>query len=121
MKHIHADKILQFAQDAQETPYPWERWMVKYPGGVFEPADECVDMDWDANNEYERINARIKRPGVVALYDPREKKKLYLWAWKDKITKSWKTTDTFMETEEEARNDYLWATDIKRTNTFIEV
>ena len=26
MKHIHADLMLQYAQDAQETPEPWSRW-----------------------------------------------------------------------------------------------
>ena len=26
MKHIHADLMLQYAQDAQETETPWERW-----------------------------------------------------------------------------------------------
>ena len=25
-KHIHADLMLQYAQDAQETDKPWERW-----------------------------------------------------------------------------------------------
>ena len=25
-KHIHADLMLQYAQDAMETPRPWERW-----------------------------------------------------------------------------------------------
>ena len=25
-KHVHADLMLQYAQDAQETPEPWERW-----------------------------------------------------------------------------------------------
>ena len=27
-KHIHADLMLQYAQDAQETDKPWERWEV---------------------------------------------------------------------------------------------
>ena len=26
MKHVHADLILQYAHDAQETDKPWERW-----------------------------------------------------------------------------------------------
>ena len=25
-KHIHAELMMQYAQDAMETPYPWERW-----------------------------------------------------------------------------------------------
>ena len=27
-KHIHADLMLQYAQDAMETDKPWERWEV---------------------------------------------------------------------------------------------
>jgi hypothetical protein len=27
-KHVHADLMLQYAQDAQETDKPWERWEV---------------------------------------------------------------------------------------------
>ena len=26
MKHKHAELMMQYAQDAMETPYPWERW-----------------------------------------------------------------------------------------------
>jgi len=26
MKHVHADKMLLYAQDAQETEKPWVRW-----------------------------------------------------------------------------------------------
>ena len=26
MKHKHAELMMQYAQDAQETPEPWERW-----------------------------------------------------------------------------------------------
>ena len=25
-KHIHAENMALYAQDAQETPEPWERW-----------------------------------------------------------------------------------------------
>ena len=28
MKHKHAELMMQYAQDAQETPRPWERWEV---------------------------------------------------------------------------------------------
>ena len=27
-KHVHADLMLQYAQDAMETDKPWERWEV---------------------------------------------------------------------------------------------
>ena len=26
MKHKHAELMMQYAQDAMETPRPWERW-----------------------------------------------------------------------------------------------
>ena len=26
MKHKHAELMMQYAQDAMETPHPWERW-----------------------------------------------------------------------------------------------
>ena len=29
-KHIHADLMLQYAQDAMETDKPWERWELRY-------------------------------------------------------------------------------------------
>ena len=25
-KHVHAELMMQYAQDAMETPHPWERW-----------------------------------------------------------------------------------------------
>ena len=47
---------------------------------------------------------------------PKEKKKLYLWAYQDKVTKSWKLTDRFIE------QDYLWVDDFYRLDsTMIEV
>jgi len=47
---------------------------------------------------------------------PKEKKKLYLWAYQDKVTKSWKLTDRFVE------QDYLWVDDFYRLDsTMIEV
>ena len=30
MKHIHAELMLQYAQDAMETDKPWERWEVRH-------------------------------------------------------------------------------------------
>jgi hypothetical protein len=32
-RHIHADKMLQYAQDAAETDKPWERWKFQEIGG----------------------------------------------------------------------------------------
>jgi len=52
---------------------------------------------------------------------PKEKKKLYLWAYQDKVTESWRLCDRFMESEYEARRDYLWIDNFERTDIFIEV
>jgi len=46
-KHVHAELMMQYAQDAAETDQPWERWEFKHPGGwahmVSHPFwDECV-------------------------------------------------------------------------------
>lgn len=30
MKHIHAELMLQYAQDAMETDEPWTRWEIKH-------------------------------------------------------------------------------------------
>ncbi len=50
-------------------------------------------------------------------------KTLYLWAYLDEKTKSWKETDRWMESEDDFKNDYLWAKDeFKRLDyTAIEV
>ena len=50
-------------------------------------------------------------------------KTLYKWAYRDKVTKSWKETDRWMESEDDFKNDYLWAKDeFKRLDyTAIEV
>ena len=53
---------------------------------------------------------------------PKEKKKLYLWAYKDKTTKSWKLTDRYMESAEDVEQDYLWIDDFQRIDSsMIEV
>ena len=38
-KHIHADLMLQYAQDAQETETPWDRWQILING-------KWEDLDW---------------------------------------------------------------------------
>ena len=52
----------------------------------------------------------------------KEKKKLYLWAYQDKVTKSWKLTDRFMESAEDVEQDYRWIDSFYRIdNSMIEV
>jgi len=62
---------------------------------------------------------------VEELFDivkPKEKKKLYLWAYQDKVTKSWKLTDRFMESAEDVEQDYRWIDNFYRIdNSMIEV
>ena len=44
-KHIHADLMLQYAQDAQETDKPWERWEVYGKiTGRWIPLSECLSF-----------------------------------------------------------------------------
>ena len=67
---------------------------------------------------YTSIQRGEELPYPVSEYriKPKEKKKLYLWAYKDKTTKSWKLTDRFIE------QDYLWVDDFYRLDsTMIEV
>ena len=51
--HIHADLMLQYAQDAQETPEPWERWEVYGKiTGRWIPLSEC--FSFLPENQYRR-------------------------------------------------------------------
>ncbi len=49
-------------------------------------------------------------------------KTLYLFAYRDENTKSWKNTDVYHQTVVSARADILWAVEFKRLDyTAIEV
>ena len=51
--HIHADLMLQYAQDAQETDKPWERWEVYGKiTGRWIPLSEC--FPFLPENQYRR-------------------------------------------------------------------
>ena len=64
----------------------------------------------------------IDKLNNLSAYKPKEKKKLYLWAYKDKTTKSWKLTDRYMESAEDVEQDYLWIDDFQRIdNSMIEI
>jgi hypothetical protein len=62
-KHVHADLMLQYAQDAQETDKPWERWQLKEPEMIVNMTS-TVDADgflncvrhpkWDKDTQYRR-------------------------------------------------------------------
>ena len=49
-KHIHADLMLQYAQDAQETDKPWERWEL-FDDGWYGLTNHPV---WHFNTKYRR-------------------------------------------------------------------
>ncbi len=63
-KHPHADKMLQYAQDAQETDTPWERWEVK---GEYTPRwYQCSSHpQWSVNREYRRKSDKIALPQIA--------------------------------------------------------
>ena len=52
-KHIHAEMMMQYAQDAMETPRPWERWeMYGKVTGSWISLGEC--FFWRPENQYRR-------------------------------------------------------------------
>ena len=58
MKHIHADNMLLYAQDAQETDKPWENWEWRWSSstsGHWVKA-EASDIEWDLEIDYRRID-----------------------------------------------------------------
>ena len=64
MRHVHADLMAQFAQDAQETDTPWERWEIaSVTGNRWEPLKGMPN--WG-----ETIKYRRKQP-----------KKTKMWQW----------------------------------------
>ncbi len=48
-------------------------------------------------------------------------KTLYKWAFMNKITRSWEETDRWMESEDDFKNDYVWAEYKRLDYTAIEV
>ena len=49
--HIHADLMLQYAQDAQETDKPWERWEMRLPAN--KTWSNCTDGDMHFSSMFE--------------------------------------------------------------------
>ena len=53
--HIHADLMLQYAQDAMETPRPWERWEVYGKvTGTWIPLSEGEGLSFIPAHQYRR-------------------------------------------------------------------
>ena len=55
MKHIHADNMLLYAQDAQETETPWLRWEWRALNVLFTPCTREENM-FKPDFEYRRID-----------------------------------------------------------------
>jgi len=53
MKHIHAELMMQYAQDAMETERPWERWQFRRVN--YDIWTSCKQSpQWDCSCEYRR-------------------------------------------------------------------
>ena len=54
-KHIHAELMMQYAQDAMETPEPWERWEVCGKlTGTWYPLSEGDGLSFISGHQYRR-------------------------------------------------------------------
>ena len=56
--HKHAALMLQYAQDAAETPRPWERWEVMIPPNVWRPLG--AHPEWYVHDDYRRRPQAIR-------------------------------------------------------------
>ena len=56
--HKHAALMLQYAQDAAETPRPWERWEVRIPPNVWRPLG--AHPEWHVHDDYRRRPQAIR-------------------------------------------------------------
>ena len=50
-KHIHAELMMQYAQDAQETDKPWELWEMRLPAN--KTWSNCTDGDMHFSSMFE--------------------------------------------------------------------
>ena len=71
MGHVHADLMMQYAQDAMETSEPWELWEVRYHDKW---CGLSVHPHWNAPCEYRRkpkmINVTLMNGEVVSWPEP---------------------------------------------------
>lgn len=58
-KHVHAELMLQYAQDAMETDKPWERWQYRHVI-TNEWKSAGTHPYWDLRTEYRRKPKTIK-------------------------------------------------------------
>ena len=71
-KHVHADLMLQYAQDAQETPEPWERWEFNSIGRKW--SQLTSNPTWVTSIQYRRkpkmISVTLMNGEVVSWPEP---------------------------------------------------
>jgi hypothetical protein len=73
MKHVHAELMMLYAQDAMETDKPWERWEWNGNGKRWIPFLEARPT-WDEAYQYRRKGGTIKVNGFDVpepMRDPR--------------------------------------------------
>ena len=72
-KHIHAEMMMQYAQDAMETPRPWERWEWYVPA-IKSWETMPSSPDWNTRTEYRRkpkmISVTLANGEVVSWPEP---------------------------------------------------
>ena len=73
MGHIHAELMMQYAQDAMETPEPWERWECN-TGGVLWWVAMLYHPAWLTETSYRRkpkmISVTLADGEVVSWPEP---------------------------------------------------
>ena len=68
MKHKHADLMLEYAKQAQESEEPWRNWEVSYDGkGVW--FGVSVQPSWNINREY-RMKKKTINIGGIEITEP---------------------------------------------------
>ncbi len=135
MKHVHADLMLLYAQDAQETDKPWERYeyQIIEGGKWFKPGS---GISWCPTLRYRRTGQHFESAQDRAAHFSdsldeewldivqalgHRRKKLYKWLFMHETTKAWEESD-YHESEEDVRNDILWGKHFKRLDyTMVEV
>lgn len=147
MKHKHADLMMEYAKDAQETDRPWERWEYSYEWMGYMPCS--VHPSWASDCGYRRIDPyrefreAQERGDMIQLlkagewcdldfspmYDEApdryrikpKTKTLYLWAGKGS-NQEWTMFKGFHEDDKHVRRVHRGCTNFKRLDyTAIEV
>lgn len=72
-KHVHAELMAQYAQDALETDRPWERWEFRNSSRKWKSKD--THPDWNPDHEYRRKPRKVEVAGEVfddIIFSPEE-------------------------------------------------